>query len=58
MDHSSRIEGVVGLRFGVCHSPSLEVRSDDDVRGGVFVGWCLGAGAYLLVWVSWGSSER
>ena len=42
MDYSSQIEDVVGLRFRVCHSPSQEVRSDDDVRGGGFCEMVLG----------------
>jgi len=42
VDYSSRIEDVVGLGFGVCHSLSLEVRSDGDVRGGGFRGMVLG----------------
>ena len=42
MNYSSRIEDVVGLRFRVCHSLSLEIRSDDDVRGGGFCGMVLG----------------
>ena len=41
MDYSSRIEDIVGLKFGACHSLSLEV-SDDDVWGGGFCGMVLG----------------
>lgn len=48
MDYSSRIKDVAGLRFGVCHFPSLEVRSDGNVRGGGFCGMVLGDWSVLV----------